>query len=61
MVHGVRTAVSTGCRSVVLTNAAGGIRAGLSVGEPVLIRDRLNLTGKSPLAGPGPPASGSWT
>jgi len=51
VVHGVRTAVSAGCRTVVLTNAAGGIRPGLSVGEPVLIRDHLNLTGKSPLAG----------
>ena len=54
VVHGVRTAVSAGCRTVVLTNAAGGIRPGLSVGEPVLIRDHLNLTGKSPLSGPPP-------
>ena len=28
VVHGVRTAVAAGCRVVVLTNAAGGIRAG---------------------------------
>ena len=55
VVHGVRTAMSAGCRTVVLTNAAGGIRPGLSVGEPVLIRDHLNLTGRSPLAGPPPP------
>jgi purine-nucleoside phosphorylase len=55
VVHGVRTAVSAGCHTVVLTNAAGGITAGLSVGEPVLISDHLNLTGKSPLAGPPPP------
>jgi len=55
VVHGVRTAVAAGCRTVVLTNAAGGIRPGLSVGEPVLISDHLNLTGKSPLAGPPPP------
>jgi purine-nucleoside phosphorylase len=55
VVHGVRTAVSAGCRTVVLTNAAGGIRSGLGVGEPVLISDHLNLTGKSPLAGPPPP------
>ena len=39
---------------VVLTNAAGGIRSGLGVGQPVLIRDHLNLTGKSPLTGPAP-------
>jgi purine-nucleoside phosphorylase len=39
----------------VLTNAAGGIRAGYQVGQPVLIRDHLNLTGRSPLTGPPPP------
>src|SRR5580704_4892741 len=54
VVHGVRTAVSAGARVVVLTNAAGGIRSGLTVGEPVLISDHLNLTGKSPLTGPAP-------
>jgi purine-nucleoside phosphorylase len=55
VVHGVRTAVAAGCRVVVLTNAAGGIRAGYRVGQPVLIADHLNLTGRSPLAGPPPP------
>jgi len=54
VVHGVRTAVSAGARTVVLTNAAGGIRSGLEVGQPVLISDHLNLTGKSPLSGPAP-------
>jgi purine-nucleoside phosphorylase len=51
VVHGVRTAAAAGCRTVVLTNAAGGIRAGMQVGEPVLISDHINLTGMSPLAG----------
>ena len=55
VVHGVRTAVAAGCQVVVLTNAAGGIRAGYQVGQPVLIADHLNLTGRSPLAGPPPP------
>jgi len=54
VVHAVRTAITAGCRAVVLTNAAGGIRPGLAVGEPVLISDHLNLTGKSPLTGPAP-------
>ena len=49
--HGVRTAVAAGCRTVVLTNAAGGIREGLRVGEPVLISDHLNLTAASSLVG----------
>jgi len=55
VVHGVRTAVAAGCRVIVLTNAAGGIRAGYRAGQPVLISDHLNLTGCSPLAGPPPP------
>jgi purine-nucleoside phosphorylase len=57
VVHGVRTAVLAGCRTIVLTNAAGGIRPGLTVGQPVLISDHLNLTLKSPLSGP-PPSQG---
>jgi purine-nucleoside phosphorylase len=55
VVHGVRTAHAAGCRVLVLTNAAGGIREGLGVGQPVLIADHLNLTGGSPVAGPPPP------
>ncbi len=49
--HGVRMAAAAGCRRVVLTNAAGGIREGLAVGEPVVIADQLNLTAASPLVG----------
>ena len=59
VVHGVRTAIAAGCRAVVLTNAAGGINAGYAVGQPVLISDHLNLTGRSPLAGPLPPQAPS--
>ena len=51
VVHGVRTAAAAGCRTVVLTNAAGGVREGLTVGQPVLVRDHLNLTARSPLVG----------
>lgn len=51
VVHGVRTAAATGVRTIVLTNACGGL-AGYSVGRPVLIADHLNLTGASPLVGP---------
>ncbi len=56
VVHAVRTACLAGCSVVVLTNAAGGVRPGLRVGEPVLIADHLNLTGRSPLEGPSPAA-----
>ena len=52
VVHGVRVAAAAGCRTVVLTNAAGGLRPGMAVGQPVLIADHLNLTARSPLVGP---------
>ncbi len=51
VVHPVRTAIAAGARTVVLTNAAGGLRADLAIGQPVLISDQLNLTGRSPLTG----------
>jgi purine-nucleoside phosphorylase len=51
VVHGVRVAAAAGCRVVVLTNACGGLRPGLSVGDPVLIKDHLNLTARTPLVG----------
>lgn len=54
VVHAVRTAHAAGCHVVVLTNAAGGIREGLEVGQPVLVADHLNLTGQSPVSGPLP-------
>ena len=51
--HGVLTAVAAGCRTVLLTNAAGGIRPGLVVGDPVLLADQLDLTARTgPTAAP---------
>ncbi|WP_407661466.1 purine-nucleoside phosphorylase [Frankia nepalensis] len=52
VVHGVRTACAAGVSTVVLTNAAGGLRPDMYVGQPVLVADHLNLTGRSPLVGP---------
>jgi purine-nucleoside phosphorylase len=49
--HGVRVAAAAGCGTVVLTNAAGGLREGMRAGQPVLISDHLNLTARSPLVG----------
>ncbi|HYY44423.1 MAG TPA: purine-nucleoside phosphorylase, partial [Actinomycetota bacterium] len=48
----VKAAVEAGCRTVILTNAAGGIREDLELGAPCLISDHLNLTGANPLTGP---------
>jgi purine-nucleoside phosphorylase len=51
VVHPIRTACAAGARVIVLTNAAGGLRPDLAVGQPVLISDHLNLTARSPLVG----------
>ena len=51
VVHGVRVAAAAGCSTIVLTNACGGLRPGLAVGDPVLISDHLNLTWRTPLVG----------
>src|SRR6201997_144705 len=51
VVHPVRTACAAGARIVVLTNAAGGLRPDMQIGQPVLISDHLNLTARSPLVG----------
>jgi purine-nucleoside phosphorylase len=52
VVHGVRVAASAGCTTIILTNASGGLRKGMRPGDPVLISDHLNMTGRSPLVGP---------
>ncbi|ETA04098.1 purine nucleoside phosphorylase [Frankia casuarinae] len=52
VVHAVRLACAAGASTVILTNAAGGLRADMYVGQPVLVADHLNLTGRSPLVGP---------
>lgn len=51
VVHPVRTAAAAGVHTVILTNAAGGLRSEYEVGQPVLISDHLNLTARSPLVG----------
>ena len=51
VVHGVRTAAAAGVRTVVLTNAAGGLSRDHRIGQPVIIADHLNLTARSPLVG----------
>jgi len=51
VVHPVRAACAAGARIVVLTNAAGGLRPDMAIGQPVLISDHLNLTARSPLVG----------
>ena len=48
----IRVFARMGIRSVILTNAAGGINLGYSQGALVLISDHINLQGANPLVGP---------
>jgi purine-nucleoside phosphorylase len=41
-----------GARRIVLTNAAGGINPDFGPGTLMVVRDHLNLTGRTPLLGP---------
>jgi purine-nucleoside phosphorylase len=49
---GVRLLHQLGARSIVFTNAAGGINLSYSQGSLVLFSDHINLQGVNPLAGP---------
>jgi purine-nucleoside phosphorylase len=48
----VRVAAALGVRTLILTNAAGGIRGSLEPGDIVLLEDQINLMFRSPLVGP---------
>jgi purine-nucleoside phosphorylase len=50
--YGVRVLAALGARSMVFTNAAGGIDLTLERGGLVLISDHINLQGANPLVGP---------
>ena len=51
VVFAVRTAVASGCATIALTNAAGGLGDDMTSGDLVLISDHLNLTARNPLMG----------
>ena len=44
-----------GCRTLIVTNAAGGIRANIPEGSLVAISDHINLTGTNAALGPNEP------
>jgi purine-nucleoside phosphorylase len=47
-----------GCRTLIVTNAAGGIRTTLKPGALVAISDHINLTGTNAALGPNEPRFG---
>src|SRR3984957_13003952 len=55
---GVRLLHSLGARSIVFTNAAGGINLSYQQGALVLISDHVNLQGSNPLIGPNDDSAG---
>jgi purine-nucleoside phosphorylase len=52
VVFGVRLMAQLGARTLIVTNAAGGIAPHLVPGDLMAISDQLNLTGTSSLLGP---------
>jgi purine-nucleoside phosphorylase len=52
VVFGVFLLARMGVRTLILTNAAGGINRAYSPGDLVLLRDHINLMGVNPLRGP---------
>src|SRR5580765_1822156 len=49
---GVRVLGLLGVKTLILTNAAGGVNTGFSQGALMAIDDHINLTGHNPLVGP---------
>lgn len=48
----IRLAWTLGARTLIVTNAAGGLNPDFKAGNLMLISDHLNLTGSNPLVGP---------
>ncbi len=47
-----RVLIAAGCKTLIITNAAGGVDEQLDPGQIVIVRDHINLLGGSPLRGP---------
>jgi purine-nucleoside phosphorylase len=50
-----RVMIALGARTLIVTNAAGGIARSFRAGDLMLIVDHINFTGRNPLVGPPAP------
>lgn len=48
----IRVLAAIGIKTLVLTNAAGGVNTGFQAGDLMLISDHINYSGANPLIGP---------
>lgn len=55
---GVRLLAGLGIRTLVVTNAAGGLDPHFTAGGLMRVTDHINLTGRNPLVGPNDDAAG---
>jgi len=58
VVFGVRLMIALGAKTILVTNAAGGISEGMVAGDLMLLEDHLNMTAQSPLTGTNESALG---
>lgn len=58
VVFGVRALGLLGAKTLIVTNAAGGVNPDYGPGNLVLLSDHINLTGANPLTGPNDEALG---
>lgn len=52
VVHLARVAARLGIKTLIVTNAAGGVNTSFSAGDLMLISDHINMMGTNPLLGP---------